>query len=137
MEKRYKKYFKESESIIYNVKIAFTGKLENRSRNPFSDAGSSLSFTLDNVSYDELNSKLGKCRKIRLGSDDDKVDFQWFLLGENNLRIIIWNYKDGPNYKGISDEETDEYYDTVSSITSWSVWSNQPKIAEAILESLF
>ena len=108
-------------------------KAVNTHKGPFGKA-----FGIGPVSIVDLESKIGESFDPTV-TDYKKTEISWHLFDRaSNTFIEIWNYKDGPDYKKIpdDDEHEDERYETILAIQKWSVGTNHPSIARQYFKDL-
>ena len=80
----------------------------NISNNPILVSGTHLQGFINNISYDELAAALGEHNE----GDAYKTDVEFDLQFDDGTVATIYNYKDGPNYKG---------HGSLSHIKTWHV----------------
>ena len=68
-----------------------------------------------------------------------KVEFEWAVKDKNSgAKLYIWNYKNGPRYLGISnDDESDDFFDAMAEIDKWSYGHDGSPQSEALVRYLF
>ena len=93
-------------------------------------------FGIEDIDYVEL-SNLIRADADFSTSGDLKVELSWHLYDEVTCTVIeIWNYKNGPKYRGIANKTDDEYEDLLREIPYFSVGTNNLAVAKAYFKSL-
>ena len=68
-------------------------------------------------------------------SCDGKVDAEWVLQDEEGHRLAVWNYKNGPVWRGLAPDD-EAYQEMLERVDRWSCWW-EDEVARGILRRLF